>query len=115
VKNNRLSLQLFFFSNCNINPNPTHLPKHQTLSPNHQFSQRVSYVECYSVHANMAWNQKFRFTPVVQPPTLLQNVLFCLLQRCAESACLYYGLRVCEQKYITIICDRWGKNYTTVE
>jgi len=46
---------------------------------------------------------------------LLQNVLFCLLQRCAESACVYYGLRVCEQKYITIICDRLGKSYTTVE
>jgi len=69
-------------------------------------------------------SQKFRFTLVIQPPTLLQNVLFCLLlqnvlfcllQRCAESACLYYGLRVCEQKYITIICDRLRKSYTTVE
>ena len=29
------------FSNCNINPNPKHLPKHQILSPNHQFSQRI--------------------------------------------------------------------------
>jgi len=26
----------------------------------------------------MAWSQKFRLTPVIQPPTLLQNVLFCL-------------------------------------
>jgi len=39
------------FSNCNIKPNPTHLPKNQTLSPNHQFSQRILYVECCSVHA----------------------------------------------------------------
>ena len=32
-------------------------------------------------------------------------------QRCAESACLYYGLRVCEQKYIGIrlyvtVCEK---------
>ena len=27
----------------------------------------------------MAWSQKFRLTPVIQPPTLLWNVLFCLL------------------------------------
>ena len=26
----------------------------------------------------MAWSQKFRLTPVIQPPTLLQNVLFLL-------------------------------------
>ena len=31
-------------SNCNIYPNPAHLPKHQALCPNHQFSQRVLYV-----------------------------------------------------------------------
>jgi len=36
-----LRLQMFSFSNCNIKPNPTHLPKHQTLSPNHPFSQRI--------------------------------------------------------------------------
>jgi len=51
-----LRLQLFSFSNCDIKPNLTHLPKHQILSPNHQFSQRIWYVECCSVHAHMAWN-----------------------------------------------------------
>jgi len=49
-------------------PNPTHLPNHQTLSSNHQFSQRICYVEYYSAHAlwreirNFA-SQKFRLTP----------------------------------------------------
>ena len=40
------------------NPNPTHLPKHQTISPNHQFAQRIWYVEYYSVHEvrNFAWH-----------------------------------------------------------
>ena len=37
-------------------------------------------------------------------------------QRFAESACLYYGLHVCGQKYIIIIiCDRLRKSSTTVE
>jgi len=36
-------------------------------------------------------------------------------QHCAESVCLYYGLRVCGQKYIIIICDRLRKSCTTVE
>ena len=36
-------------------------------------------------------------------------------QRWAECVCLYYGLRVCGQKYITIICDRLRKSCTTVE
>jgi len=49
-----LGLNYFSFSNRNPNPNPTHLPKHQTLSPIHQFSQRIWYVEYYSVHAHMA-------------------------------------------------------------
>jgi len=39
-----LDFNYFSFSNCDINPNPTHLPKHQTLSPNHQCSQRIWYV-----------------------------------------------------------------------
>jgi len=38
----------------------TQLPKHHTPSPNHQFSQLTWYVEYYSMHAHMAWNQKFR-------------------------------------------------------
>ena len=42
------------------NHNPTHLPKHESLSPNHKFSQRIWYVEYYSVHAYMAWSQKYR-------------------------------------------------------
>jgi len=41
-------------------PNPTHLPKHQTLCPNHQFSQRIWYVEYHFVHVHMEWGQKFR-------------------------------------------------------
>ena len=49
-----LDFNYFSFYNCNINPNPTHLPKHQILSPNHQFSQRILYVECCSVNAHMA-------------------------------------------------------------
>jgi len=32
-----LDLISFSFSKPNIKPNPTHLPKQQTLSPNHQF------------------------------------------------------------------------------
>jgi len=36
-------------------------------------------------------------------------------KRCAECVCLYYGLRVCGQKYIIIICDRLRKSCTTVE
>jgi len=55
-----LNLNYFSFSNPNINPNPTHLPKHPTISPNHQFSQRISYAEHYSVHVHMTWSQKFR-------------------------------------------------------
>jgi len=50
-----LDLNYYSFSN----PNQTHLPKHQTLSPNHQFFQRVWYAEYHSVHAHMAWSQKF--------------------------------------------------------
>jgi len=49
-------LNYFYYSNLN----PTHLPQHQTLSPNNQFSQRIWYVEYYSVHAHTAWSQKFR-------------------------------------------------------
>jgi len=49
-----LTLQLVSFSNGNLNPNPTRLTKHQILSPNHQFSQRMWYEECFSVHAHIA-------------------------------------------------------------
>jgi len=39
----------------------------------------------------MAWSQKFRLTVVIQPLTLLYNVLFCVLinRGCGECACLY--------------------------
>jgi len=57
-----LELNYFSFSNPNLNPNLTHLPKHQTQSPNHHFSQRIWYVQCYYVHPHMAWSQKFRLT-----------------------------------------------------
>ena len=54
----------------NISPYPTHLPKHQALKPNHQFSQRIWYVEYCSAHAHMVWSQKFRLTPEkMQNPT----------------------------------------------
>jgi len=36
-----LDFNYFSFSSCNINPNPIHLAKHQSLSPNHQFSHRI--------------------------------------------------------------------------
>jgi len=36
-----LDLNSFSFSNPVPNPNPTHLPKQRTLSPNHQFSERI--------------------------------------------------------------------------
>jgi len=55
-----LDFNYFSFSHPNPNPNPTHLPKHESLSHNHQFSQRIWYVEYWSVHAHMAWSQKFR-------------------------------------------------------
>jgi len=35
-------------------------------STNHQFSQRISYAEHYSVHVHMTRSQKFRLTPA--PP-----------------------------------------------
>ena len=43
-----LDFNCFSFSTPNPNPNPTHLPQHQTMSPNHQFSQRIWCVEYYS-------------------------------------------------------------------
>jgi len=100
-----LRLQLYFFSNCNINPNPEHFPKHHALSPNHEFSQHIFYVERCSVHAHIARSQKFRLTVVIQPRT----TLFFINQRCAKCVCLYHGLRVCGQKYIVIICNRLRK------
>jgi len=78
----------FSFPNCKIKPNPNHLPKHHTLSPNHQFSQRILYVESCSVHARMAWSEKYRLTLVIQPPTLLYNVLF-LLTSLVQNVCVY--------------------------
>jgi len=36
-------------------------------------------------------------------------------RRCAECVFAYYGVRVCGQKYIIIICDRLRKICTTVE
>jgi len=52
-----LALDLSYFSFSN--PNPTHLRKHQTISPNHQVSLSISYVGYYSVRLHMAWSQKF--------------------------------------------------------
>jgi len=36
-------------------------------------------------------------------------------QRFAECVSLYYGFRVCGQKYIIIICDHLRKSCTTIE
>jgi len=45
-----------------------------------------------------------------------RSVLSVLInQRCTESVCLYYGVRVCGQKYIIIVCDHLRKSCTTVE
>jgi len=53
------------FSYPNPNPNPTHLPKHEFLSHNNQFYQRIWYVEYYSVHVYMVWSQKFRKSEIL--------------------------------------------------
>jgi len=47
-----LDFNYFSFSNPNPNSNPAHLPKHQSLCPNNQLSQRICYAE--NVHAHMA-------------------------------------------------------------
>jgi len=60
-----LDVNYFSFPHPIPNPNPTHLPKHESPSPNHEFSQRIWYVEYYSVHKYMAWSHKFSLTPVV--------------------------------------------------
>jgi len=60
-----LDLNYFSLSNPDPNPNPTHLPKHQVLSPKHQFSQGIWYVEYFFAHVPMAWSHKFRLTPAL--------------------------------------------------
>ena len=59
-----IDLNYFSFSYPNPNPNPMHLPKHEFLTPNNQFYQRIWCVEYYFLHAYMVWSQKFRLTPV---------------------------------------------------
>jgi len=55
-------------------------------------------------------SQKFRLTPEIQPPTLLQNVLSVFInQRCSECVCLYYGLRVCGKNTLLLsvtVCEK---------
>jgi len=116
-------LQFLSFSNSNINSIPTYLPKNQILSPNYQFSQRIWYVECCSVHAHMAWSQKIHKSEIsldtgdsASNAVAKRSVLSVFInQRCAECVCLYYGLRVCGQRYIIIRCDRLRKSCTAVE
>ena len=55
-----VDLKYFSFSHRNRNNNLTHLPKHEFLSPNTQFCQRIWYVEYYSVYAGVVWSQIFR-------------------------------------------------------
>jgi len=52
----------------------------------------------------MASSQKFRLTLVIQPPMLLHHVLFCFYwpALCRMCVLVYYGLRVCGQKYIIL-------------
>jgi len=61
-------LNYFSFSHPNPNPNPIHLPKSESLSPYHQFYQRIWYVEYYSICGILlsynitlytVWSQKF--------------------------------------------------------
>ena len=47
------------------------LPEHETVSPNHQFSQRIWYVEYHSRHSHMAWSQKFRLTRTLSRSTVI--------------------------------------------
>jgi len=56
-----LDFNSFSFSHPNPNPNSTHLPKHESLSSNHQFSQRIWYVEYCSVHAQSAQREVRNF------------------------------------------------------
>ena len=102
-----LRIQLFSFSNCNIKPNPTRLPKHQILSPNHPFSQRIQYSECCSVHAHMAWSQKFDTGDSASNAVVKHSVL--INQRCAECVCFCCGHHVCGKNilllYVTV-CDK---------
>ena len=51
-----LDLNYISFSYHNPYPNPTYLPKHESISPNNQFYQRIWYAEYYSVHVYMVWS-----------------------------------------------------------
>ena len=42
-----------------------YLPKHEFLSPNNQFYQRIWHAEHYSVRAYMAWSHKFRKSEIL--------------------------------------------------
>jgi len=70
-----LVLDLNYFSCSNPNPNPTHLSKHPTLSPNHQLSQRILYVGHSSVRVHVVWSQKFCLTPETSEVIYLQQVI----------------------------------------
>jgi len=48
-----LDLNYFLFFHPNPYPNSTYLPKHEFVSPNNQFYQRIWYVEHSSVNAYM--------------------------------------------------------------
>jgi len=74
-----LDLNYFYFSNPN--PNPTYLPKCQTLSPNHQFSQRYWCVEYYSVHVCMAWSHKFRKSENSLDTGMVVVAVYCFLRQ----------------------------------
>ena len=64
----------------------------------------------------MAWSQKFRKSEIsletgdsASNAVVKRSVLSVFInQRCAECVCLYYGFRVCGQKYIIImtVCEK---------
>jgi len=57
----------FSFSHPIPHTNPTHLTKHESLSLNRKFSQRIQYVEYYSVHAHNRDNRIADFYYPIHP------------------------------------------------
>jgi len=84
-----LDFNYFSFSNCNINPNPSHLPKHQTLSPNQQFSQRILYVECCSAHARYGVKSEISLDTGDSGSNAVVKRSVFMNQHCAECVCFY--------------------------
>ena len=85
-----LDFNYFYFSTCNINPNPKHLPKHQTLSP---IMIRVfsAYFVCRMLLCACACGVKSEIsldTGDSASNAVVKRSIF-INQRCAECVCLY--------------------------